>query len=148
MAERAFLDANVPMYATGREHPSRESSRAIMRAIVERPEACWTSAEVLQELYHLSIRRRETARGATAIRTLSTLLGVRVAALEARDLLWCLNSQFPDNLQARDRVHLAVMNRLSITNIISADVAFDGIDGIRRLAPEQFASWREQVFPA
>lgn len=147
MAERAFLDANVPMYATGREHPSRESSRAIMRAIVERPDNCWTSAEVLQELYHLSIRRRETARGATAIRTLSTLLGVQVAALEARDLLWCLNSEFPDNLQVRDRVHLAVMSRLGITNIISADAAFDGLDGIRRLDPADLPAWRSLIFP-
>jgi predicted nucleic acid-binding protein len=47
--------------------------------------------------------------------------------------------------EARDLIHLAVMHRLGVTQIISADRGFEGIDGIERLDPARLDQWRDSV---
>lgn len=146
MTERAFVDTNIVIYATGAESPAREPSRAVIRAMSEAPQQCWSSAEVLQELLHVLLRRGSATRASQAIGMLLGVLRERVVALQATDVVWCLEREFPPHLQARDRVHLAVMNRLGITHLISADVAFDAVPGVTRLDPANFETWRELVF--
>ena len=48
-------------------------------------------------------------------------------------------------LSARDLIHLAVMNRLGVTRIISADRGFDAVPDIELLDPAQFEEWRDSV---
>jgi predicted nucleic acid-binding protein len=48
-------------------------------------------------------------------------------------------------LSARDLLHLAVMDRLGVTRIITADTGFDRIPGIERLEPARFSEWRDSV---
>ncbi len=50
------------------------------------------------------------------------------------------------HLQARDLVHLATMERLGISAIISTDMGFDRVPGIRRLDPRLLGAWRDEVF--
>ena len=48
-------------------------------------------------------------------------------------------------LQGRDLLHLAVMQRLRVTRIITADAAFDAVEGIERLDPARFEEWRDST---
>jgi predicted nucleic acid-binding protein len=56
MQRCAFIDANVPMYAVGREHPLREPCRLVLQRIVDGDLAACTDSEVHQEiLYRLLV---------------------------------------------------------------------------------------------
>ena len=55
-------------------------------------------------------------------------------------------ADFHPILSGRDLLHLAVMNRLGATRIVTADTGFDRVSGIERLDPGRFAVWRESVF--
>lgn len=89
-------------------------------------------------------RRNEHARVERAL-TLAAL-SVDVVALELSDVLAAARLPATVGLSARDRVHLATMQRLQVSRIISADVAFDAVPGIQRLAPENLGAWSDAVF--
>lgn len=141
----AFVDANVVIHATGTDAGLRALCTEICRQSVRAPERLMTSAEVLQEVLWVRQRTRglESARLALAIATDA----FDVAPLFAADIL--LAASYPDlpGLQARDRIHLAVMERLGISQIVSTDRAFDSVDGITRLDPADFATWKKTIFP-
>lgn len=148
MSEAAFIDANVPVYAFGGEHRLRRPCQDILREISNSRSACWSSAEVLQELLHIGVRRGQGGRSSETIRILAALLGPQVVPVDAEHIMWCLSQEFAPGLQSRDRVHVAVMHRLGVRNIVSSDRAFDLVPGITRLDPAAFSEWRELVFGA
>ena len=47
-----FVDANVPMYAEGRDHPFKGPSAAFMMAVARRQVDAVSDVEVLQEILH------------------------------------------------------------------------------------------------
>lgn len=146
MPERAFVDSNVLVYGSGADHPLRRPCIDVINRIAVDGAQCWSSAEVLQELLHVFLRRGEERRAEATIREVAILLGERVVAVTTADVAWCLGRALPARLQARDRIHLAVMARLQVSRIISADVAFDAVPGIQRLAPENLGAWSDAVF--
>ena len=142
----AFVDANIPIFASGTSHPLKAPCQAIIIALLTRPGTGVSSAEVLQELLHVYLRRGETARARTTVVEFDEVLDARLEPITREDVLRAATGSFPARLQARDRLHLAVMERLGISDIISTDTGFDGVPGFRRLDPMTFASWREEVF--
>jgi len=70
-----------------------------------------------------------------------------VTPLFAEDIMLAASYPEQPGLQARYRIHLAVMERLGITHIVSTDRAFDSARGIHRLDPADFATWKTTVFP-
>jgi predicted nucleic acid-binding protein len=51
-------------------------------------------------------------------------------------------------LSARDLIHLAILQRVGATHIVTADRSFDGIDGITRLDPLLVDEWQSLVTDA
>ncbi len=49
------------------------------------------------------------------------------------------------DLGGRDLLHAAVMHRLGLRRIISADTGFDRLPAIERLDPAQVAAWEHSV---
>jgi predicted nucleic acid-binding protein len=147
MPEPVFIDANVVMYAVGPEHPNRAGSIDFLREASVHPGSSHSSAEVLQELLHVYVRRQDPAAAANAISALVEILGDRVVSLTTRDVIRAASLTTVPGLQARDRIHLAVMERLGISRIVSTDRAFDSARGITRLDPADFANWKTTVFP-
>lgn len=141
---RAFVDANVFIYATAPPASTASNCLDILTAAASFPGACVTSAEVLQEVLHVLGRRNEQVRVERALDI--AVLSVQVVALESGDVLAAARLPATNGLSARDRVHLATMQRLQVSAIISADAAFDSFPGIRRLAPERLQEWRESIF--
>jgi predicted nucleic acid-binding protein len=105
-----------------------------------------TDSEVIQELMHVYLRREGIEHARRAIGAFRESLHDQIAEATLHDILNALAADLPQQLQSRDRVHLAVMQRLGITHIISTDRGFDLIPGIRRLDPLQFDDWRDDVF--
>jgi predicted nucleic acid-binding protein len=131
-----FIDANIPMYVAGREHPHREPARRFLEAVRRNKiEAC-TSAEVLQEiLYRYSaLGRLDLAREVydLFVTICPDVFEVRRTDTDrARDLL-----MKSPGLSARDAVHAAVMLNRDIEWIATFDGGFDRVAGIRRFALE------------
>jgi predicted nucleic acid-binding protein len=137
-----FLDANVPMYAAGADHPLREACRRIMRHLARQSESFVTDAEVLQEALHRYLALGRAEQGRSMVLDLATVLAGRIEAIFEHDVRGAalLSSRHPA-LSARDLLHLAVIRRLSVEYIVSTDSGFDGIPGLRRLSPADLNAW-------
>ncbi len=130
-----FIDANVPMYAVGVEHPMKRPCLAILESIARNELQAVTNVEVLQEILHRYTSLGERVR---AIEVAELFLRVMPDVLpvtrEDFALALKIHGEYPA-LQARDSVHAAVMQNHSITNLISADRHFDSLPQFHRLDP-------------
>jgi predicted nucleic acid-binding protein len=124
----------------------KEPCAAIVGFVAEHSEDFLTDAEVLQEIIHVYRARRDWAVGRTAFRRFASVVAGHVSSILPADALRAAElADRHEELDARDLIHLAVMNRLGVTRIITAAAGFDGIPGIERLDPARFAEWRDGV---
>jgi predicted nucleic acid-binding protein len=128
-----LIDSNVPMYLVGGEHPNRERAREVLEIAIAARERLVTNAEAFQEILHryVAINRREAIEPAwnALRRVVDEVYPVEIADVErARGLV------ATSRLTARDALHVAVMQRREIGEILSFDTAFDTVPGIRRRA--------------
>ncbi len=146
MASPIFVDANVPFYATGQAHALKQPCADIIVLIAQQPSTFVTDAEVLQELVHRYVAINAWSRGRMAFHEFANVMRGRVEAMLAEDVENA--AQLADeytNLSARDLIHIAVMNRIAVDHIVSADRGFDRVPQIRRLDPADFPSWRHEL---
>lgn len=132
-----LLDANILMYAAGREHPLKEPSAALLEQVARGAVEGAIDAEILQEILHRyrSLGRpRDGFRLYDLTRTIvRTVLPVTDAVMdEARSLL-----ESHSRLSARDAVHAAVGLVFHADAFCSYDRDFDRIEGLRRVTPDQ-----------
>lgn len=146
MSPVAFLDANVPIYAAGRPHPLKEPCTQILLLAAEHTQAFVTSAEVLQELLHRYLALRLWPQGGEVLRRFGELMQERIEAVQGNDVLRAADMAYayPDS-DSRDLLHAAVMHRLGVRYIVSADTGFDRLPDVERLAPSGVTSWRSVV---
>jgi predicted nucleic acid-binding protein len=130
-----FLDANVFLYAAGASGPYREPCRRVLEKVEEGSFPSNTSVEVVQELLYVLWRRGLAEKGIRLARSVTDLFPELLPQTreELRDAC-ALLGRIP-GLTPRDAVHVATMRRHGIETIVSADVHFDGIPGIRRVDP-------------
>jgi len=146
MSPVAFLDANIPIYAAGRAHPLKEPCVQILTMVADQPEAFVTDAEVLQELLHRYLALRLWPQGRLAFRSFAELMRDRVESVEATDVedAATLADRFPE-LGGRDVLHAAVMERLRVAHIVSADAGFERVPRVQRLDPLDVEDWKGLV---
>ena len=130
------IDANVPIYAAGREHPYREPCIRVLAIVNDNPAAFVTDAEVFQELMHYYLRTERWDAGQVVVESLAAMMHGRVSPVTIEDVLAAgLLANTHRGLSTRDLLHLAVMHRLGVTRIVTADADFDRAPGIIRLDP-------------
>ena len=145
----AFIDANIVLYATGDDDRFKQACNKVLKLAIDEPGTCVTSAEVLQELLYVTIRRSRHDRVAQVLEVCLSAVDGRIEPVYGLDILAAAELAADNrSLQARDLVHLAVMARLGISSIVSADRAFDQVRGVTRLDPLNLDSWRADVFDA
>ncbi len=134
---RRFLyDTSIFVYALGSEHRYKEPCREIVRKAAAGHLQGEASGDLLQELMHQRARRTGDRREAAA------------AARNVTKLVWWHPVE-PDDVQrgiglfethaglsARDSVFAALALNRGIDAILTTDRAFDGIDGLERIDPE------------
>jgi len=153
---RLFLDANIPTYAAGRDHPLGRPCRNILLLAARHPAAFFTDAEVLQEMLHRYLALRRWPEGRDVVLDFATLMEGSVESITARDAV--LACEMADRysvrpgarLAARDLLHAAVMIRAEGgdgTSIVTADGDFDDLapEGVERLDPADIETWRQRV---
>jgi len=127
-----LVDSNVPMYLVGADHPHKTAAAAAVRRLTIGGRKLVTDAEVFQELLHryAAIGRRDMIPKAfDALRGIAeTVLPITLEdALDAKEV-----ALVHTDLSARDALHVAVMRRHGIEEILSYDTGFDRVPGIRR----------------
>ncbi len=138
-----FIDTNVPIYAAGREHRYKRSCQHVIMLAAERPHNFVTSSAVLQEIIHYYLSTRRWSEGREIFRDFVTTLNGRIEPVLPDDA--ALAAQLADqrlDVNSHDLVHAAVMQRLGVSRIITADKDFDRIDGIERLDPDYLGNWQ------
>jgi len=139
MPPATFIDANVPIYAAGREHPYREPCIRILAAVNKNPDGFVTDAEVFQEIMHHYRRTQRWDAGQTVVESFAAMMRGRVSPMAIDDVLAAgrLANERQD-LSTRDSLHLAVMRHLGVTRVLTADADFSRVPGVIRLDPADF----------
>lgn len=107
-----------------------------------------TDAEVLHELLHRYLAPRLwSGQGRQVFEYFAELMVQRVEPVHAEDVekAASLVEQSRD-VSARDLLHLAVMKRLGVRQIVSADADFDRWPDVERLDPTGMKVWRPQMW--
>ena len=128
-----FFDSNIPMYLVGGDHPNRAPAKHLVELAIAGRRRLVTDAEVFQEILHryVAIGRRDAIDAASS--TLAAIVD-EVYPIELEDVERARRLVTHSSMTARDAVHLAVMQRRDIAEIMTFDRAFDSIPGIVRLA--------------
>ena len=146
MSPAAFIDANVPIYASGRDHAYKEPCGRVLTMVAEYPNSFVTDVEVLQELLHRYLASSRWTLGREVLQSFTELMHDRIEPVIEEDIHLAaeLADQHP-TVSARDLVHAAVMQRLGSVRIISSDSDFDRLPGVVRLDPASVGEWSNSV---
>lgn len=146
MSPAAFIDANVPIYASGGENPYKEPCARVLMMAAENPLSFVTDAEVLQELLHRYRASGRWALGREVFRSFVDVMYDRIEPVYMEDVdLAARMADSHTDVSSRDLVHAAVMRRLGAYQIISSDFDFDRLPGITRLDPAHVGEWGDSV---
>lgn len=120
------------MYLVGSPHPNKEKALGSVERLLRENRRLVTSAEVFQEILHryAALNRREfidVAFGALKEMVEEIFPVSPEDVFEARQIL-----SERDSLSSRDCLHVALMKRHSIGEILSFDKAFEQYPGIIR----------------
>jgi predicted nucleic acid-binding protein len=131
-----FVDSNVPMYLMGDDRQRKLAARHVLERLAGEQKRLVTSSEVFQEVLHRYGTGSRRDRIEPAFETLRGLVE-DVLAVEGADVFAAkdLIHAHP-RLSARDALHVAVMRRHEIREIVSFDRGFDAVSGLRRLPGE------------
>ena len=129
-----LVDANVFMYAAGRESPQKLPCQRFLDEIVAAGgAAACTDAEVLQEILH---RYRSLKIPEIGFQLFDAVvqLGIPILAVTERSLreARALLEAFP-SLSTRDAVHLGVMREHGIEQVLSYDRGLSQVSWVKRL---------------
>lgn len=124
----------------------KEPCARILLLAAEHPHDFLTDAEVLQELLHRYLALRMWPQGHEVFRRFVELMRERVEAVTAADVERAagLADAYPE-LGGRDLLHTAVMQRLGVRRLISADTGFDRLREVERLDPMDVEGWTDDV---
>ncbi|MBM3925425.1 MAG: type II toxin-antitoxin system VapC family toxin [SAR202 cluster bacterium] len=135
-----LIDANMVIYAVGLDHPLREPSLKIIEHSLENTDGYAIDAETIQEILYVFDYRHQKKFGIEIAEKLLGMFGSVVPVTTSEvSLAIHLFERYP-RLQSRDAIHAAVAIVNGMDGIISADKAFDGIEGLRRFNPLEVAS--------
>ena len=135
MVRTLFLDANVMMYALGKDHPYREPCRRILDLVRKEELRLVTSVEVLHELLHRYRSLGLPAYASTVYRSTCDLCA-EIFAIEARAMERAHDLLEKDaGLSVRDALHVATAGIHGISEILTTDRHFDGFPEVTRVDP-------------
>jgi predicted nucleic acid-binding protein len=120
------------MYLVGAEHPNRAAARHLVEVAIAGRRRLITDAEVFQEILHryVAIDRRDAIDAASS--TLAAIVD-ETYPIELEDVERARRIVVGGSMSARDAVHVAVMQRHDVAEIMTFDRGFDAVPGITRV---------------
>lgn len=132
---KLFVDANILIYAAGREHRAKAPCLRLLRDVGSGEVEAVLDTEVLQEVLYYYWRAGAMREGLQlcdhALEAIPDVRPVTKAdVIVARHLL----TDHP-TIEPRDAIHAAVMFTHGLTHLYSYDHHFDRLPGLTRLEP-------------
>ena len=94
------------------------------------------SRGAFQEIMHHYLRTERRDAGQVVVESFAAMMQGRVSPVTINDVLAAGHlAKEHRGLNSRDLLHLAVMHRLGVTRVITADTDFDRVPGIIRVDP-------------
>jgi uncharacterized protein len=129
-----FVDSNIPMYLIGASHPHKNDAERWLRSAISEGRRLVTDAEVFQEILHRysAIRRLDAVSPAfeALLKVVDEVFAVTLQDTErAREILLA----GAERISARDAIHIAIMEREGVTEIMTFDSGFDQVGQLQRL---------------
>ena len=121
------------MYLVGDDHPHKFDALRLVERLASERRRLVTSSEVFQEMLH---RLRSIGRPEDLELAFETLRGMvdETFAVEEADVFAAKDLLFGHpRLSARDALHVSVMRRHQVDEILSFDRGFDGITAVKRV---------------
>ena len=133
LAPNLRVDSNIPMYLMGVAHPHKVDAQRLLEQAIAQGQRLVTDAEVLQEILH---RYRAINRLDAIQPAFDALLGIvdEVFPIEEQDVRAAKDILLGSpRLSSRDTLHVAVMRRHDVPEVMSFDKGFDGTPGLVRM---------------
>ena len=128
-----FVDSNIPMYLIGAQHPNKDASRRLLELCIDRGERLVSDAVVMQEILHryIAISRPDAIQPAfdALLHVVDHVYPVEPADVERAKQVLLVST----GLSARNALHVAIMERYEIHQLLSFDAGFDRVLWIERL---------------
>ena len=129
--DRVFIDANIPMYAAGSEHPNKAPSIKILEKISKGQIFGVTSVEVLQEILHRYQSINMLSSGIEIFEEFSNIvdevLQINFKIMENAKIILSGNP----GILTRDAIHAATIEYYNIDYIATFDKHFEHFKNIR-----------------
>jgi uncharacterized protein len=140
VADLAFLDSNVFMYAAGAPHPYKGPCVRILSSVETGALSAAINTEVLQELLYRYSHIHLAAKGLQLCRAVLQYPLTILAVTEAdfRLAIDLFDAYHNVGIRPRDAIHAATMRNHGISQLISADRDFDHLDFVTRIDPLAF----------
>lgn len=133
MSRRLLVDTAVLAYAVGDEHPLRASCRAIVEAATIGEIELHGSVEVVQEFLFHRLRRGPRADAVSQARDVATICVLHPFDAQVAERM--LQIVASTTVGGRDAVHAATALVQGFESIVSPDLAFESVPGLRRVDP-------------
>jgi hypothetical protein len=131
-----FVDSNIPMYLVGASHPHKADAQRLLEKCIAERQRLVTDAQVLQEILHryVAINRRDAIQAAfdVLLGVIDEVFPVDLPAVERAKAI----VQGHRILSSRAALHLAVMERQGIHQILTFDSSFDPYPGVSRMGSD------------
>ena len=128
-----FVDSNVPMYLVGAAHPNKVDAQRRLEQLVADRVRLVTDAEVMNEILHryVVLERRGFVQAAfdALLGVVDEVLPIDSGAVEGAKQVAL---QYP-GLSVRVAMHVAVMQRHGIEQVLSFDQGFERVPRISRV---------------
>ena len=134
---KCFIDANVIMYAAGKEHKYKVSCSWIVTEIENGNIDALTDTEVIQEILYRYSMIGLPDRAIELSKKLYSLVPetLPVSSQDVSEAIKLYEKYHSQDIKSRDAIHTAVMENNKVTQIISVDKHFDLIEGVSRIDP-------------
>lgn len=128
-----LIDANIPMYIMGHDDRRKADAQVALERAASVRARLVTDVEVFQEILHRyrAIDRPSAIQGAFDL-LLALVDEVFAVTFEDVDEARGVMLGYP-KLAARNALHVTVMRRRGISEILTFDRGFDGVPGIERI---------------
>jgi len=130
-----LLDANIAMYAEGREHRYQQPCKRVMELAKANSSDYCVDTEILQEILYVYYSRGETDRGIGVAQDILGMFPTIIPITTAEITIAMRLMSETRRLSARDAIHAAVVINHNLEGIVSADRDFDRIPGLRCFDP-------------
>jgi predicted nucleic acid-binding protein len=128
-----FVDANVPLYLLGKDHPHKVDSQRLIERFASERRRLVTSSEVFQEVMHRYIAGGQRDKIELVFHTLRGIVD-NVFSVREEDVFAAKDLTHAHlGLSARDALHAAVMRRNGVREILSFDRGFDLLPDLVRI---------------